>query len=559
MARTKLYVIVALMFYALVVLLRGNLPRLIPGFCTIAILAPVVTQCRAQANNVYIAQTAAGSANGSSCSSPYAVNYFNSPANWTSGTPSGAQIGPGTTVHLCGVFSVPAGTSNFLEFQGNGAKGKPVTLLFEPGAVLSSPYWSGPAINLRGKSYVTVDGGTNGIIQATANGTNLRNQVDDGECVVSQATQATDVIVQNLTCSNLYIDASQADSGGEDTYGIDIWGTSNLTIRHNTIHDVKWGIRNSYSTGKSYSNLTVSGNTIYDIDHGWFATDSSSSGSAVMSGFYVFSNTIHDFQNWDNSGNRNHHDAFHLNTNSASSHFSNVFLYNNYVYGAIGSYMNSLFFSYPASPASESNVWVFNNLFVNSSPTYCMANGFVALVGVGTQYVLNNTFLSRHTSCTELSRQQESGYIAEDGSTGITNENNIFINTTSRALQFSPAVGRIMATDFNDFYENDSWEYNGSSYATLAGWMRASSFPIFDAHSITANPQLSTSYVPQAGSAVIGRGANLSLLCSGQPNPGLGALCSDKGGHTRPSTGGWDMGAYTSAAAGSTSLSETIQ
>jgi hypothetical protein len=157
MAGTKRYVIVALMLYAIVALLRDNLPRLIPGFCTIAILAPVVTPCRAQANNVYIAQIAAGSANGSSCSSAYAVNYFNSPANWTSGTPTGEQIGPGTTVHLCGVFSVPAGASNFLEFQGNGAKGKPVTLLFGPGAVLSSPYWSGPAINLRGKSYVTVE------------------------------------------------------------------------------------------------------------------------------------------------------------------------------------------------------------------------------------------------------------------------------------------------------------------------------------------------------------------------------------------------------------------
>jgi len=511
---------------------------------SVLIITSFVSGPLAQAgSDIYIAQSATGLANGADCADAYALSFFNSSSNWAS-TPTSGKIGPGTTVHLCGTFTATAGTSSYLMFQGSGMSGSPITLVFEPGAVLTATYWSGPVINLEAQSYITVNGGTNGTIQATANGTNLANQQDNGECVASQAANATNVIVENLTCADLYIDAAVSDNGGEDTYGIDIWGTSNLVIQNNTIHDVKWGIRNSYSTGSTYSNLTVTGNTIYNIDHGWFGTDSSNSGTATMSGWYIYNNIVHDFQNWDNTADNNHHDGFHLNTNSASSNFTNFYLYDNYIYGTIGSFANSLFYSYPESVASESNIWVFNNVFVNSSPTYCMANGFVALAGVGTQYVIDNTFISLHTSCTEYSGQQEAGYISGYGSTGITAENNIFINTTANALQFTPSVGTITATDYNDFYENSSWEYNANYYSTLAAWQGAHSSPVFDAHSITTNPNLTGSYAPNSGSPVIGAGINLYSICNGQPNPGIGALCYDKGGAARPSSGAWDMGAY---------------
>ena len=56
------------------------------------------------------------------------MTWFNSSADWGAG---GAQIGPGTAVHLCGVIS-----SN-LTVQGSGASGTPITILFEPNAKLS--------------------------------------------------------------------------------------------------------------------------------------------------------------------------------------------------------------------------------------------------------------------------------------------------------------------------------------------------------------------------------------------------------------------------------------
>src|ERR1700693_3618937 len=56
----------------------------------------------AQSANIYLAQSALGSANGADCNDAYSYSFFNSSGNWGTG---GAQIGPGTTVHLCGTFT----------------------------------------------------------------------------------------------------------------------------------------------------------------------------------------------------------------------------------------------------------------------------------------------------------------------------------------------------------------------------------------------------------------------------------------------------------------------
>src|ERR1017187_2879848 len=89
-----------------------------------AIVLTTLTPVRgtASAASVYVAQTAAGSANGSSCANAYALTFFNTSVNWGSGT---SQIGAGTTVHLCGTISSP------LSAQGSGISGSPVTIVFD--------------------------------------------------------------------------------------------------------------------------------------------------------------------------------------------------------------------------------------------------------------------------------------------------------------------------------------------------------------------------------------------------------------------------------------------
>jgi hypothetical protein len=73
----------------------------------------------AAATNVYVAQASAGAANGSSCANAYPISFFGDGANWGSGA---NQIGPGTTVHLCGAIATN------LTFQASGSSGSPVVL-----------------------------------------------------------------------------------------------------------------------------------------------------------------------------------------------------------------------------------------------------------------------------------------------------------------------------------------------------------------------------------------------------------------------------------------------
>src|ERR1700722_3909463 len=128
----------------------------------------ILTAGFSAASDIYVAQNAAGGNTGTDCADAHAASWFNSSSNWGS---SFGQIGPGTTVHLCGTFNAPAGSSGYLTFPGSGNSSNPITLLFESGAVLTAPYWGGNgAIQASGVSNVTVDGGSNGVIEATANG-----------------------------------------------------------------------------------------------------------------------------------------------------------------------------------------------------------------------------------------------------------------------------------------------------------------------------------------------------------------------------------------------------
>src|SRR5215469_13132270 len=141
-----------------------------------------------QAKDIYIAQGATGAGNGSSCSAAYAYTFFNSGNNWGSGA---AQIGPGTTVHLCGTIS------SSLTFQGSGGAGNPITLLAEPGANLTSVNFSANAINGNGQSYLVMDGGSNGVIQNTGTGSTLASQASAGGIVMNPCGH--DVEIKNWT------------------------------------------------------------------------------------------------------------------------------------------------------------------------------------------------------------------------------------------------------------------------------------------------------------------------------------------------------------------------
>jgi hypothetical protein len=506
-----------------------------------------VSSLRAQ-NNIYIAQTAQRNNTGADCADAYAMTFYNTYANWvgTVQTPGTyTAIGPGTTVHLCGTFTASAGASNFLIVESGGTAGNPITTKFETNALLTAPYWGGPAIQLN-HNYLVIDGGTNGTIQATANGTNLTYQNSSGSCV--NGVNVGSVEIKNLTCANLYVHVCNAPgdstctdaNGNSESIFIFNYGSvpGPILIHNNTVHDTAWAITYQFESTQNYA-VQIYSNTIYNIDHGVvFAAGGSGSftGSAL-----IYGNTIHDFQNWDESGDAWHHDGIHVFTGASGESISGLNIFNNYIYGNYGLTSTSGIYVEPAAANEISNFYIFNNLFQNSAATGYPGDAYLYFFGENCG-IYNNTV--QQTSSTADSGVD---YSSNDGPfSGCTVENNVFSFTGTQRGEYIPLGNSLTNSDYNDFYDlpaTNAMIYQGNFYS-LAGWVSNTGF---DTHSITSNPNLTSTGQPNSGSPIIGAGASLYSICNGQANPGLGALCSDIAGTARPSSGAWSIGAYQGA------------
>ena len=63
----------------------------------------VLATSAATPGNIYISQNSSGAGNGADCADALPVSWFNNSANWGGGA---SQIGPGTTVHVCGTITL---------------------------------------------------------------------------------------------------------------------------------------------------------------------------------------------------------------------------------------------------------------------------------------------------------------------------------------------------------------------------------------------------------------------------------------------------------------------
>src|ERR1700722_10115309 len=262
-----------------------------------------------QANDIYIGQSGSGS--GTSCSSTLPVSFFNSSGNWGGGS---SQIGPGTTVHICGTISTT------LSFQGGGSPGNPITLLAESGAVLSQP--AGMLINLDGQSNIVLNGGTNGIMQNTANGTNLANHANVQAVL---GTGSGNIEMKQWTVQNIYVAVPPTAASGFDQTLSNCYYANGTTgyvyIHDNVMHDVGWCVVIQSAPGGSTVN--VYNNYINNMDHGVVLN---SPNQFVGN---IYSNHFGSSANWDTNTDAYHHDPIHLygsfNPASTTSIHDNLF------------------------------------------------------------------------------------------------------------------------------------------------------------------------------------------------------------------------------------------
>ncbi len=487
------------------------------------------------ATNIYITQS--GSPTGNCTTNVQTPAFFNNAANWGTGA---SQIGPGTTVLFCGIFTGASGQTGF-SFQGSGTSGNPITLRFDTSAQMSAPYWgsaSSGAINCTSKGYLVVDGGTNGMIQNTANGTSLTyQQASHGWYSIS----CTNVTIKNLTVQNLYINQGSSsgatDTGGANTANVDFEGNStNNQVFNNVLNNSRAGIAVNFDGGYDASNIQIYNNTI--SDHPWGIFVGANNASSTATGVVIHDNTISNWLNWQFPSSTYHTDGLILyNDIGVSAAYDTYTIYNNYFLGSLG---NGSPTGYIACGVM-STCTIFNNLMVDTGSNG--ANGYIWLYSPnGSDAVYNNTLVGSSNGGVAITLGDTAG-LGGATTSHLTVKNNIFTNVTLGLHDYQSLISDVTASN-NNVWRTPSgaapaMATNDSSQFSFATWQSDG----FDVSSTNASPHLSGTYTLQSGSSAIGLGANLTSLS-------ITALDSDKAGTARPSSGAWDAGAYQATAGG---------
>lgn len=460
----------------------------------------------------YIAQSAAGSRGGSSCANAKAITW-----NWTSPNVIGDD-----TVHLCGTIT------SQLSIPQSGTSGHPITIKFETGAKFSSTKWSTTgAIYGSGVSYIVVDGGTNGIVENTANGTLLANQSASLGILFSSSSY---IEIKNLTVQNIFVHPYMQGSGSIGTGGIEFDDSSNISAHDCIINNAATGILEWNRSGGTNSNIEFYNLTISRCNWGLAVV---AIGGSTESGVKIHNNDITVGSNWVQSDG-----AYHLNGMyifgqevGTPTTFTNFWFYNNYIHGEVtpdGSWTCSGFIHFDYANATGTRI--FNNLLVgvSSDPT----NGYIALQKLyeSAGQIYNNTIIGFTPGGHGILAAQNVS------AASWTVRNNIFRN-----LFYAEAYGANVTwlPDYNSLYGNN---YASGQAGTLADWrtyLGGCHGANRDCNSIATNPDLNTNYTPKVTSPVVGAGVNLTSLCGTIPE-----LCRDRNGVARPATGAWDIGAY---------------
>jgi hypothetical protein len=542
------------------------LRRVISAFTLVA--ASLLGAPSANAKVFYISGASNRTTGGTSCSDALSVAWFNNPASWGSAS---HQISAGTTVYLCGVFNGRAG-EELLTVRGSGSAGSPIIIKFLSGTVLSAPYWSSNgAIHMNGVSHIVVDGGTNGVIENTANGTGRAYRQ---QSVAIHAAGCDDCTVQDLTIRNLYVRTSATDLAATHTVSCVYWHlANNVTINHITCHDASWAIAGDGN------NFTLENSDIYHVDHGV-----ASGAVHKASGYSIHNNHFHDFANWDSPTDTYHHDGVHL-WGQGGGTIGNGAIYNNTFDGDFGANITAHIFLQD----SVQHLAVYNNICVApanrtinsiwiSAPSTSMLGG----PAIGNSVYNNSINAGGHHSGSAIFADNQLQFTAVNNimSGGIA-DISLQHGTTLSSVGVNHNVYRDLFAVSGDrntfgwkgtgFYVLSKWQaacgcdsaskliMGGlptalSSATSPAGIVVATSFSVGAVP--TSNPDGSSSgavdmsAIPMATSkdddlellstVGEGNGLNLSELAVGD----LAPLAFDRNGAPRPTSGPWNVGPF---------------
>ena len=388
-------------------------------------------------------------------------------------------------------------------------------------------------------------------------------QVNPGDTVTLNG------VIDILSYSGAVVDGFQITGFTSSTGGIHAYNTTGGIIRNNVVF-------NGTGAGiyvRLVTNFQISGNTVHDmqgtdgtVGDGIVSISTNSTDGTYAHGVLVYNNTVY----------QNHQDGIIINGNYLSIHdnyvHDNVYanwasthpdgiecngiadgdtgcvhtlVYNN----VVKNQTQNIYFDGLGTPAQNSDIWIFNNVLFNdatSATGVSMATGTSSQINLNTgmtAYILNNTIGGTVQYFDILMGDGSGGNDATAAFTGVHIKNNIITNSLYIGLWTYPATN-VAEMDNNIYYNDGAALVHWGDTGNLTSIATVRSTTGMEASGQQANPLINAFPSPtlQASSPAIETGANLTSLQQM-------FLDSDKNGTSRPSSGAWDIGAFSSGSA----------
>lgn len=459
------------------------------------------------AEDLWVTQSGAGAANGSSEANAWSLASFNTSGNWGSGD---NKISAGDIVFLSGTFTSRA------TLLGSGSLGSSISIIFTNSGRFSAAHWNTSAgqnittdnaLYGNGVSYINLigDRNQNGLFECTANGTLLANQKYSVGVMLHDSAF---IYATGLRFTNIYVRVKGGDnSDGVLNGGIQFrsGGGNSITVSNCYFSHLNTGVYLGYAGADT--NITL-------VD--CVGSDGLGEGAIVIGGESgTVSNVV--IRGWDFSGSEAwggyvdiHGNHIHAYATVVGHGLLDLSISKNYFHGNMGS--NQTSFCYVEGAAYESKV--FNNLFFLENTG--AGNGLLFFNSAARARIYNNTFLSTngYNGVTASDQgQQNGGYL-------LTNN---FFHSTSHGV-YDPN-GWFTNCNYNVYFANTYW----GNFDSWANWQAAGK----DVNGSTNMPTFSSGLVPGAADTVL-RNAAVSI----------GIVPDDKRGVVRPQETFPDVGAF---------------
>ncbi len=488
------------------------------------------------ASNYYIAQSAQGEADGTSCANARAYSW-----DWSG-------VNDGDTVWICGTITGSASYNSTGITIPKGGTSTPITLKFcsesDCGAgntgKLSNAYWnqSYGAIYSISKNNIIIDG-NGGIIENTDNGISGYTY-DEGTAGVV-VDRGNNIEIKNLKVRNLYIKQhytvhSCSGESRKDSAGLAVFGGSNIKIHDNNVTEVANGILYAHNLGNSatYSDIQIYNNITTRTNWG-LALGINGSGD-VVNNVKVYNNDVTIGSNFE-CGTVDI--GYHMNGliiyGDSTGTLDGIDIYNNYFHGEDtpdGDWTCTGFIYQTVVITTGERIYnnLFNGVSGNPSNAYIQIGHSPTAVSTTDPLIANNTIVGYGQAGRGIAHYKDNG--------NATIRNNIIMNT-GLGLHID-GTGYELISDSNLYYNNGRvayWDGYLTTLASLQTKMGGCPGTDHECNSIASNPDLDTNYFPKSTSPVVGKGANLTSL-------GITSLNSDQHGVARPSSNAWCIGAY---------------